>query len=152
MMEVNEQLFHNFTANKTYKRFVTSSMKKDMKRIGLSSCGCVITQNGAEDELYNETQINHDFVDITGYEMFKNEWNYRNGLLSCSRKKQIRLLMMRMRVLRDYLQDRFPEKRFVIIGLICKNETQVRFHEKRDNESWLTKDIDKYEEGTLVLY
>lgn len=154
MIKANELIFHNLTYNNMiYKWLVTCSMKKDLNRIGVNHCGCVITQNGQEDELRDEDWIVDVYYDKTGYEMFKNEWNYHKGLLFHFKGFRIRLLMSRMGILRDYLKRHFSDKRFVIIGLICENEMQVRFHENREDEAWLASDIDGYkDEEVIVLY
>lgn len=152
MIEANEAVFRGLTCGKVLRWFIARSMKRDLQRIGVSSSGCVITRNGQKDEIWEEDRIINELSDKTGYEIFKNEWNYRKGLPYHWKEFRNRVLMTRMSVLRDYLREHYPDKEFTVIGLICLNETQVRFHEIRKDESWLARNIDGYEEGTFVLY
>lgn len=151
MIKANELLFHSLTDRNLYRWIVACSMKKDLNRIGVNHIDCVITQNGQTDDSCDENSIVDLFGDKTGYEMFKNEWNYRKGLLFCFKGFRTRLLMLRMSILQDYLKRYFPDRRFVIIGLVCENETQVRFHENREDEAWLAPDIDGYKEEEVIV-
>ena len=151
MIEINEVVFRGLTDSRLYKWLASFSVNQYIRRIGYSQSGCVVMKSDQEDESYPVERVIESFFDLTGYEVFKNEMNFRNGLFSRIKQVQTRMLLLRMRILRDYLQEHFPDRKIIVIGLVCTNETQIRFHEKKEKELWLADNIDEYTDGVVAL-
>jgi hypothetical protein len=89
-----------------------------------------------------------DFPDKTGFESFVNHVHIpydgsRESIESC-----LKLAAALQKALRQFGKGR-P---FLVILSVSNKGCVVRFHQSRQNEEWLAKDLDGYrEEGILVL-
>jgi hypothetical protein len=81
-----------------------------------------------------------DYQDKTGYECFINHVHIpcKNG------KRALLSALGYIFGLRKSLEKQFPDRVFVIIASFSDGECTVRFHQFRNNEQWLTGDLEGY--------
>ena len=96
----------------------------------------------------NCDSVNADsFPDSTGYECFINRLNIddyfdENWLL---------ISIWYSELLSQKLKNKYPKSLFRFIISLDEFTCAVRFHQKRDGEEWLQKDLEKYTEESLLI-
>lgn len=89
------------------------------------------------------------YFDATGAEMFYNEIPLdAQGDFAAH---PLRALWMGGVSLAHYLSRRYPQEKFVVIAMCADNTPLLRFHKKRQGESWLAEDLDLYEEVVFAF-
>jgi hypothetical protein len=135
---------------------VINSTQPDQNLLGLVEQGfsglngCILLTS----QIQSASSISlNDIPDCTGYECFVNHIHIGNVLDDSQIKPTI--LLEQGLALAYELQKRLvqfsPSARFKIIVSFDNEDCSVRFHKVRNGEDWLAPNIDKYEEGILIL-
>lgn len=51
----------------------------------------------------------------------------------------------------DLLKGSYPDRAYLVILALDELSCSVRFHQKRDGESWLSDDLEKYQDEALLI-
>ncbi len=93
-----------------------------------------------------------NFSDLTGYECFVNHVHiedYLGDVVDSDELLKQGLAFAHKTV--EGLRSSFPGKRFKVIVAVNESGCNVRFHQIRDGENWLSDDLEKYQEAILVV-
>jgi hypothetical protein len=96
----------------------------------------------------------NDFPDHTGYEAFVNHIHV-SDLLESRESSDIPFFLLKQGImlahaLRKKLICTYPDTAFQIAVSYDEIECTVRFYRMRDNESWLTSDLEQYTEEAIM--
>jgi hypothetical protein len=114
---------------------------------------CVVIvdyHNEMKQGVLNYDKILSRYGDYTGYEASCNELRI-SDFIEIKNFEEAPFLLRLLNNLKTFLNNRYPQYNFVIIGCIKKSEIELRFHILRKNEeSWLSEDIDEFNEAIIV--
>lgn len=127
----------------TNKKVLCSSLKQILLLGFQSEDGCFFLKYNYRNHTNASSE---DFIDKTGYECFINSINiddfvekdyYVQGLLFCE----------------DIFEKWKKISHYKLISIFIADEMsfKIKFHVERKDEHWLSTDLEKYEEATLVI-
>jgi hypothetical protein len=110
----------------------------------------------ASQEKLAKTVKPESFPDFTGYECFVNHVHIddymRGNAASLDALATLKQGFVFAQRIREKLESSFPNTPFTVIVGVGESGCSVRFHSTRDNEPWLSDNLDAYyQEAILVM-
>lgn len=148
MIELNEKALEAIAKR---HGFVHRRLKKKMEKelAGLYHVreqDLVLIHRGQEPDYEN---LIGQCMDKTGVEAFWNEMNPDRYFRFAGKKSSTILLLCGLYLLAGALREKFPKRRFVVLGSTDGKFVSLRFHQLRAGENWLRDSLEEYEQPVV---